>query len=127
MGEQIKLCAVDDLEPGEKRRVTVGHRAIALCRAASGEFFAVSDNCPHQGVSLCAGSLVGTTMPSEPGSYEWGREGEVLKCPWHAWEFDLRTGMSLFGESKARIACYELAIEDGEVILLGKRDRTGER
>lgn len=127
MGERIKLCAVDELQPGQKRRVLVGRRAIALCRSAAGEYFAVSDNCPHQGVSLCAGALVGTTVPSAPGSYEWGREGEVLKCPWHAWEFDLRTGVSLFGETTARVACYELAIEDGEVILLGKQGRKGER
>jgi nitrite reductase/ring-hydroxylating ferredoxin subunit len=123
MAERIRVCAVDDLAPGEKRRVMVGGRAIALCRSAAGEYFAVSDNCPHQGASLCAGTLVGTTLPSAPGRYEWGREGEVLKCPWHAWEFDVRDGQSLFGDEKIRIASYEVTIEEGEVILAGRRSR----
>ena len=25
----------------------------------------------------------------------WGREGEILACPWHGWEFDLLTGAAL--------------------------------
>jgi nitrite reductase (NADH) small subunit len=116
----IRLCAVDDLAPGEKRRIVVGSRAIALCRSASGAYFAIGDNCPHQGASLCAGALGGTTLASAPGQYEWGREGEVLKCPWHAWEFDVRSGRSLFGDEKIRVASYEIAIEDGEV-MLGER------
>jgi 3-phenylpropionate/trans-cinnamate dioxygenase ferredoxin subunit len=119
----IRLCAVDDLAPGEKRRIVVGSRAIALCRSASGEYFAIGDNCPHQGASLCAGALGGTTLPSTPGQYAWGREGEVLKCPWHAWEFDVRSGRSLFGDEKMRIASYELRIEDGDVIFAGRRGR----
>jgi 3-phenylpropionate/trans-cinnamate dioxygenase ferredoxin subunit len=123
MTEGTRLCAVDDLALGEKRRIVVGGRAIALCRSASGEYFAVGDNCPHQGASLCAGALAGTTLPSTPGSYEWGREGEVLKCPWHAWEFDVRSGRSLFGDEKMRIASYELRIEDGDVIFAGRRGR----
>ena len=121
-----RLCGVDDLEPGEKRRFVVGGRAIALCRSASGEYFALGDNCPHQGASLCAGSLGGTTLPGAPGEYRWGREGEVLKCPWHAWEFDVRDGRSLFGERKTRVASYELAIENGSVVFTGRhRQRAG--
>jgi nitrite reductase/ring-hydroxylating ferredoxin subunit len=123
MAEGTRLCAVDDLAPGEKRRVVVGGRAIALCRSSTGEYFAIGDNCPHQGASLCAGALAGTMLPSAPGNYEWGREGEVLKCPWHAWEFDVRSGRSLFGDEKMRVASYELLIEDGDVILAGRRGR----
>ncbi len=29
-----------------------------------------------------------------PGEYRMSRPGEMLKCPWHGWEFDIRTGQS---------------------------------
>lgn len=121
MAETHRLCGVDELAPGTMRQVTVGGRAIALCRSANGEFFAVGANCPHQGASLCAGRLGGTTVPSAPGEYRWGREGEVLRCPWHAWEFDVRTGRSLFGDPRTRIATYEVVVRDGDVLLTGRR------
>jgi 3-phenylpropionate/trans-cinnamate dioxygenase ferredoxin subunit len=121
MADRIKLCAVEDLAPGEKRRFVVGGRAIALCRTAGGEFFAVGDNCPHQGASLCAGALGGTMLSSEPGQYRWGREGEVLRCPWHAWEFDVRSGRSLVGDEKTRVASYPVEIADGDVLLAARR------
>jgi 3-phenylpropionate/trans-cinnamate dioxygenase ferredoxin subunit len=121
MADRMKLCAVDDLAPGETRRFVVGGRAIALCRTAAGAYFAVGDNCPHQGASLCAGALGGTMVRSDPGEYRWGREGEVLRCPWHAWEFDVRSGRSLVGDDKTRVASYPLEIVDGDVLLAPRR------
>ena len=107
MADGTRVCRVEDIAPGEKRRVVVGRRPIALCRAASGEFYAVSDNCPHQGASLCAGVLSGTTLATEPGRYAWGQEGEILRCPWHAWEFDVTTGRALWGDEDGyRLATY---------------------
>ena len=123
MADGTPICRVEDIAPGEKRRVVVGRRAIALCRATSGEFYAVSDNCPHQGASLSAGVLGGTTLATEPGRYSWGHEGHVLRCPWHAWEFDVTTGRSLWGEAGYRLATYPVDVVDGEV-LLGRRSRT---
>ena len=118
-----RLCAVSDLAPGEKLRVISGGRTIVVCRSQSGEFFAVSDNCPHQGASLCAGALEGTTVPSPPGEYRWGREGEILRCPWHAWEFDIRTGQSLVGDRSTRVATYDVSVSGDDVVMTRTRRR----
>lgn len=115
--DKTRVCAVDELPSGQKRRVFVGGRPIALCRTASGELYAVSDNCPHQGASLCAGTLGGMNMPSAPGVYEWGREGEILRCPWHGWEFDVTSGRSAWGEDHFRLATYPVTVEDGYVVV----------
>jgi nitrite reductase/ring-hydroxylating ferredoxin subunit len=32
--------------------------------------------------------------PSAPGEIQYTRLGEILRCPWHGWEFDIRTGQS---------------------------------
>jgi len=53
-------------------------------------------------------------MPSQPGEYIWGREGEILRCPWHGWEFDLITGRSIFNPHKMRVRTYEVTIERQE-------------
>lgn len=109
------VCAENDLAPGEMRRFVVGHRAIALCRSATGEYFAVADNCPHQGASMCRGRLDGMIVSDSPGRYGWRRDGEILRCPWHAWEFDIRTGANVWGEEGVRLASYPVTIGDGQV------------
>ncbi len=44
------------------------------------------------------------------------REGEILKCPWHQWEFDIRTGRALYDET-LRVRTYDVRIEGDEVVL----------
>jgi nitrite reductase/ring-hydroxylating ferredoxin subunit len=122
MAEGTRVCRADEVAPGEHRRVTVGRKALVLCRSAAGEFYAVSDNCPHQGASLCKGKLDGLMSSTGPGRYAYGREGEILRCPWHAWEFDVTTGRSVWGEDGYRLATYPVAVEDGDVIV-GSRKR----
>ena len=59
-----------------------------------GAYFALRNRCPHQGGPLCLGRLSGMLTSPRPGEYEYQRDGEILRCPWHGWEFDLRTGQS---------------------------------
>ena len=44
------------------------------------------------------------------------RESEILKCPWHQWEFDIKTGQALYDE-KLRVKTYRVAQEGDEVVL----------
>ncbi len=122
MAEGTRICSADEVAPGEKRRVMIGRKALVLCRSASGDFYAVSDNCPHQGASMCLGTLDGMMFSTAPGRYEYGREGEILRCPWHAWEFDVTTGASVWGEDSYRLATYPVTVEDGDVFV-GSRKR----
>jgi len=46
-----------------------------------------------------------------PGEYEYSREGEILRCPWHGWEFDMRTGQSWFDPKKVRVRQYQVTVE----------------
>ena len=56
-------------------------------------------------------------MPGKPGEYAWAREGEILRCPWHGWEFDITTGRSVFNPHKTRVKTYEVTVEaDDEAV-----------
>jgi nitrite reductase/ring-hydroxylating ferredoxin subunit len=71
--------------------------------------------CPHELAPVCLGRLGGTTLPSAPGEWIWGREGEILACPWHGWEFDLLTGACL--TDRRRLRSYEVIVEDDQIII----------
>jgi 3-phenylpropionate/trans-cinnamate dioxygenase ferredoxin subunit len=59
-------------------------------------------------------------MPSKPGEYAWAREGEILRCPWHGWEFDITTERSepaAGSDEDERVETYPVSVEDGFVVL----------
>lgn len=105
-----------DLAAGSRTQITVQGRSICVLNV-EGTFYAVRNTCPHQGANLCAGTLSGSMLPSRPQEYEYGMEGSVLRCPWHGWEFDVRTGRSLFDPERTRVRTYRTEVEDGELFI----------
>jgi 3-phenylpropionate/trans-cinnamate dioxygenase ferredoxin subunit len=88
------VATVDQIPPGQRKLVEVGGRAIVIYNLA-GAFFALANRCPHRGGSLFDGIQTGLVESTEPGRYSYSRPGEMVKCPWHGWEFDIRTGKSV--------------------------------
>jgi nitrite reductase/ring-hydroxylating ferredoxin subunit len=107
------VCRVGELPPGERKIVEVGGRSIGVFNVG-GEFYALRNSCPHQAAPLCRGSVKGMAKPGEPGEYVWEREGEILRCPWHGWEFDIKTGGSIYNPHKTRVRSYEVTVEEEE-------------
>ena len=108
--ERVVVCAADELPPGTRRIVTVGARSIGVFNVG-GRYYALRNVCPQQGAPLCRGPLTGTTLPGPPGSYRYAREGEILRCPWHGWEFDVTNGRSVFNPHAVRVRRYTVAVE----------------
>jgi nitrite reductase/ring-hydroxylating ferredoxin subunit len=75
MPETVRVASVSELPPGSAREVTVGDRVIALFNA-DGEICALDGLCMHSGGPLAKGTL----------------RGEVITCPWHGWQFNVKTG-----------------------------------
>ncbi|CAH8769534.1 Rieske (2Fe-2S) protein [Paenibacillus dendritiformis] len=108
-----------DVSEGGHVVVQVEGREIGIFRV-NGEFYALHNYCPHQGAPMCAGLVSGTNLPSGVYEYEYSRKGEILRCPWHGWEFDIKTGKSLFSD-RTRVKKYELEIANGKIgVVLGK-------
>jgi 3-phenylpropionate/trans-cinnamate dioxygenase ferredoxin subunit len=110
--ERHVVARVGEVPPGGRKLVSVRGREVALFNV-KGEFFALLDRCPHQGGSLCRGKLVGLVESDEPGRYRYHRQGEIIRCPWHGWEFDLRTGKSQCDPKRTWVKSYPARVEEG--------------
>lgn len=107
-----------DLPPGARKLVTVDGRAIVVLNV-NGELFALSDKCPHKGASLSGGKLTGLVESQAPGEYCYSRSGEMLRCPWHGWEFDVRSGRSYCDPKRMRLMSYSVSVEHGASLVEG--------
>jgi nitrite reductase/ring-hydroxylating ferredoxin subunit len=109
------VARASEIGTGEVKLVEVKQHAIGIFNV-NGEFVAVLNVCPHELGPVCQGRVGGTTLPSDPGEYRWGRDGEILACPWHGWEFDLRTGHALADE-RMRLRRYPVTVEDDTIFI----------
>lgn len=112
------VAAAKDVPAGGRKVVTVRGREILLLNH-EGEFFALLNRCPHEGGRLACGKLVGLVQSSEPGKYEYSRPGELLKCPWHGWEFDIRTGQSWCDPTTVKARSYPAFATAGSQLAEG--------
>jgi nitrite reductase/ring-hydroxylating ferredoxin subunit len=108
--------AVEELPPGSRRLVRLsGERSIGLFNVA-GRLYAIRNVCPHKGAPLCRGRLRPHIVGQTAGDFTFEREGEIIKCPWHQWEFDLATGWSLYAP-RLRVRTYPVTVEAGRLIV----------
>jgi 3-phenylpropionate/trans-cinnamate dioxygenase ferredoxin subunit len=112
------IAALRDFPPGTRRLVEVQGRGIVVFNI-KGEFFALANRCPHQGGSLCHGRLTGLVESQEPGKYRYTRRGEIIRCAWHGWEFDVRTGKSWCDPSRVRARQFPVSVAPGAQLVEG--------
>jgi 3-phenylpropionate/trans-cinnamate dioxygenase ferredoxin subunit len=113
--KRYEVARIGDIPPGARRIIELEGKSIGIFNV-HGRYAAVLNVCPHELAPVCLGRLGGTTLPSAPGEWVWGRQGEILACPWHGWEFDLLTGACL--TDRRRLRMYEVIVEDDQIIVL---------
>jgi nitrite reductase/ring-hydroxylating ferredoxin subunit len=93
---------VGDFPEGQGVEVRVGARSIVIYRVR-GQFFALKNICPHEGVAL----------------HRAPPRGDVAVCIGHGWEFDLHSGRCVRGKKKHqhRVAVYPIKVEEGKVYI----------
>lgn len=95
----VKVLETDKLPVGKGTVVEAGGKELALFNV-NGEFFCIDNSCPHRDGPLGEGEL----------------EGDVVMCPYHAWQFSVRTGEGLYG-SGVGVRTYDCKAEDGYVYI----------
>jgi nitrite reductase (NADH) small subunit len=93
----VTVARADEIPPGTVKAVRVGDEEIALAHV-DGRFCAVQGRCLHLEGPLGEGRL----------------EGSVLTCPWHGWQYDVRTGLNEFDHA-IRLRTYDVREEGDEV------------
>lgn len=87
----------------------------------NGNFFALRNICPHKRGPLCMGEVAGRSTTSAPpsltdGFVDYERDGEIIRCPWHAWQFDIATGECLV-DPVARVKTYPIIVDGDDLIV----------
>lgn len=109
------VCQVSELPRGSRRLISVDGTVIGVFNVA-GELYALRNRCPHKGGALCEGPVTGTTLPTSEYTYTYGRSGEILRCAWHGWEFEIATGTALV-DPRIRTKTYPVTVEDDQVVV----------
>ena len=99
MPDWIRVAHESECPPGSALERVAGERIVALFNVA-GQFYALDGVCPHQGGPLGKGELVGC----------------ILTCPWHGWQFDVRSGQHQLSRSVVQPR-FEVRVENGEVLV----------
>ena len=111
----VDVGAVDDFVDQSIRIVEVGRRQVGVVRWG-GAFYAVNNLCSHQRGPLCRGVLSAHLGAGEPGALTLDESTPLIACPWHGWEFDLRTGRALL-DPTLRVRTFPVSVADGRVVV----------
>lgn len=97
MAELKTVGKLSDIAPGSSSVVDVNGKALALFNVA-GVVYAMDNTCRHRGGPLGEGLL----------------EGDVVTCPWHHWEYNVRTG-ELVTNPTVKLATYPVHVDGDEI------------
>lgn len=113
---KLFACDETDLRPGERVVRELDGISVGVFNVA-GRFYALHNRCPHRGGALCLGPVTGTALATSEFRYVYGREGEIVRCAWHGWEFEIESGRSLV-DSRIRARTYPVEVDDGRVYVV---------
>jgi nitrite reductase/ring-hydroxylating ferredoxin subunit len=94
---EVTVARAEDVAPGSVRRVRAGDLELALVRIDD-DFYATAGRCAHLQGPLGEGRV----------------DDHVLTCPWHGWQYDVRTGLNEFDHA-IQVQTYAVRVEDGDV------------
>ncbi len=111
-----------EIAAGERKIIVPfrGRAGIGIFNV-KGKFYALRNICPHKRGPLCTGEVAGRGRISAPpsataGFVDYEREGEIIRCPWHAWQFDIATGRCLV-DPTARVKTYPIIVAGENLIV----------
>jgi nitrite reductase/ring-hydroxylating ferredoxin subunit len=113
---RVVVAPLSRFPDGERRIVEVGGRSIGVFRVGE-SFYGIRNRCPHQGGPLCLGHVLGDAVADGPGSVRISDDPLRIACPWHGWEYDLRSGQSFMGGATAGVRSYGAAVQPGGSLL----------
>ena len=100
MGRFVKAMEIAELSPGEGKQLDVEGQSIAVFNI-EGNLYAIEGNCSHRGGLLGEGEV----------------EGEVVKCPLHGAQFNVKSGKVLTPPAGSDMRRYTVKVEGADVLI----------
>jgi len=121
---EARLPLADAPAHGERRLVRLGGHTIGVFQV-EGAYFALADRCPHRGAPLCSSGEVVNAVDGVGDAARVTREGALVRCPWHKWDFEIATGRCPV-DARLRVRRYPVRVEGDElVVTLGAAPAAG--
>jgi len=97
MAEFLKVATLSELGAGTCKAVEAAGKVIALFNV-DGNVYALDNTCLHRGGPLGEGTL----------------SGDVVTCPWHLWEYNVRTGEKV-SSPDLKVPTYPVQVEGNDI------------
>lgn len=101
--EFIQVCTLKELPDNSQRIVQVAAQKVALFNF-NNEISAIANACLHKAGPLGLGLV------------EEKYDGLYVTCPWHGWEYNIKTGSAPPGY-KDQQAVYEVKLDAGNILI----------
>ena len=118
---EVFVARDGEIADGARKVIVAGADEIGVFKV-DGEFYAWRNQCPHQGGPVCQGRLmkrVEERLDDDKRSLgiHFAADAMNIICPWHGYEFDVRTGRHA-GLDSVRLAAVKLKQRDGAIYVL---------
>ena len=111
-----------EIPPGGRKIVVPfrGRAGIGIFNIG-GRFYALRNICPHRRGPLCTGEVAGRGAARQPpsasgGVMDYERDGQILRCPWHAWQFDIASGQCL-ADPGMRVKTFRVFVRGEDLVV----------
>ena len=109
------VATTEEIPDGGYKLIPRGKKEIGLFRRGD-SYYAILNYCPHAGAPICEGKVEGVLVASADGTYELQSERLVLRCPWHHWEFEIKTGAPVCN-IKQRLKTYKVMVDGNQILI----------
>ena len=119
---EILVGELGDFAEGGHRVLRVDAFELGIFRQGD-RLVAYENHCPHDGGPVCQGKVIPRVeeelAPDQTSrGLRFSRKHNIV-CPWHGWEFDLKTGRSWCDPARTRVKSFAVSVAGGSALHEG--------
>jgi nitrite reductase/ring-hydroxylating ferredoxin subunit len=125
---EIYVGKSDEFLDGDRKIVSSGKIEVGVFRW-DGKFYAYSNNCLHQGGPACEGLIMHQVEDAIQGDgtltgQRFSHRNVNFVCPWHGYEYDMRTG-EFVGDRRRKLRAFEVLAKGDDLYVVIGGDANG--
>lgn len=118
--EEVFVCNSGDMADGDRRLVRHGTAEVGVFRVGEA-LVAWHNRCAHQGGPICQGRVFPRVTErlgagQEVLGFDYVEADRHIVCPWHGYEYDLKTGRNA-GNPSLRLMPAQVVERDGGIYV----------